>query len=357
MDFVGRRDRLAQRLGELEVEALLVTRLPNVRYLTGFTGSNGQLLVGAGASVFLTDGRYTEQSRRQVPDLERVTYAAFPPAFADAVEAAGVGRVGFESAGLTHKLFRDLSEAAEGAELVPVGDEVERLRWVKEPAEVALVERAQAITDECFERTLPKLSEGMTEREVGFDMEVTMRQGGAEGMAFDPIVAFGENAAEPHHRPADRPLRAGDIVKLDFGARFEGYHADMTRTVAFGRPPDELVEIHDLVRRAQEAGVRAVRPGVAGAEADAAARSVIEGAGRGEAFSHSLGHGVGLEIHEGPSLRAKGEDVLAPGAIVTVEPGVYVPGLGGVRIEDMVLVTEDGVRNLAASPRELVRLP
>jgi Xaa-Pro aminopeptidase len=356
VDFSGRRHRLATRLPDLAIDALLVTRLPNVRYLTGFTGSNGQVMVGSEKSVLLTDGRYTEQARREVPELERSTYTAFPPAFAKACAEAGLGRVGFESAGVTHKLFTQLTEEAEGVELVPVGDEVERMRWVKEPVEVELIERAQAIADECFDRILPKLSEGMTEAEVAFDIELTMRQSGAEAMAFDPIVAFGENAAEPHHRPTSRALQPGDLVKLDFGARFEGYHSDMTRTVAFGEPAPELRQIHDLVRRAQQAGVDAVRAGIAGGDADGRARGVVEEAGRGEAFSHSLGHGVGLEIHEGPSLRNNGEDVLPVGAVVTVEPGVYVPGLGGVRIEDMVLVTEDGCRNLAGSTRELVVL-
>jgi Xaa-Pro aminopeptidase len=357
MDFPGRRRRLAARLNELEIDAFLVTRLPNVRYLTGFTGSNGQLVLGADGGVFLTDGRYTEQSRHEVPDLDRVTYPAFPPAFADAVAKLRATTVGFESAGVTYKLFVDLTDAGtEDVELVPTDGEVERLRWVKEPEEIEMVARAQAITDDCFERIVAKLAEGMTEREVALEMELTMRQGGADALAFESIVAFGENAAEPHHHPTDRPLQTGDIVKLDFGALYRGYHSDMTRTVAFGEPPEELREIHELVKAAQQAGIDAVRPGATGAEPDAAARQVIADAGRGEAFSHSLGHGVGLEIHEGPSLRANWEDVLPVGAIVTVEPGVYVPGLGGARIEDMVEVTEDGCRPMPRSTRDLVVL-
>jgi Xaa-Pro dipeptidase len=334
-----------------------VTRLPNVRYLTGFTGSNGQVVLGADGGVFLTDGRYTEQSRHEVPDLDRETYPAFPPAFADAVAKLAATRIGFESAGVTHKLFTDLTDAGpEGAELVPTDGEVERLRWVKEPEEIEMVAQAQAITDDCFDRIVAKLAEGMTEREVALEMELTMRQNGADALAFESIVAFGENAAEPHHHPTDRALQTGDIVKLDFGALYRGYHSDMTRTIALGEPSDELRELHDLVRAAQQAGIDAVRPGVTGAEPDAAARRVIADAGRGEAFSHSLGHGVGLEIHEGPSLRAGGEDVLPVGAIVTVEPGVYVPGLGGARIEDMVEITEDGCRPMPRSTRDLVVL-
>jgi Xaa-Pro aminopeptidase len=356
VDFPSRRARLAARLAELEVEALFVTRLPNVRYLTGFTGSNGQVLVAGERGVFLTDGRYTEQSRREVPDLERQTYSAdLPGTFAKVCREAGVLRVGFEAAGLTYRTYQQLSKA-DGLELVPVGEEVERLRWVKEPDEIRLVQGAQDITDEAFERILPKLVEGVTERDVALELEWAMRQAGAEGLAFDSIVAFGENGAEPHHHPTGRDLRPGDVVKMDFGALYEGYHSDMTRTVSFGEPPAELREIHELVARSQQAGIDAVRAGVSGRDADAAARSVIADAGFAEAFSHSLGHGVGLEIHEGPTLRTTAEEILPAGAVVTVEPGVYVPGLGGVRIEDMVEVTADGCRVMPRSTRELVVL-
>jgi Xaa-Pro aminopeptidase len=355
MDFPGRRARLAARLSELEIDAFLVTRLPNVRYLTGFTGSNAQLVLGREGGVFLTDGRYTEQSRHEVPELERVTYPAFPPAFADAASSLEAHRVGFEATGVTYRQYRDLADT-DGFDLVPTDGEVERLRWVKEPEEIEMVAQAQAITDDCFDAIVGKLAEGMTEREVALEMELTMRQNGADALAFESIVAFGESAAEPHHHPTDRALRPGDCVKLDFGALYRGYHSDMTRTVMFGEPSGELREIYDLVRAAQQAGIDAVRPGIHGGEADAASRKVIEEAGRGDAFSHSLGHGVGLEIHEGPTLRAKGEDELPVGAVVTVEPGVYVPGLGGVRIEDMVEVTDDGCRPMPRSTRDLVVL-
>ncbi|MFN2543911.1 MAG: M24 family metallopeptidase [Actinomycetota bacterium] len=359
MDFRLRRDRLGARLPELDIDALLVTRLPNVRYLSGFTGSNAQLLLARDqdASVFLTDGRYTEQSSREVPDLRRETYSggSFRDAFAAVCTGAGVRRVGFEAAGVSYALFQQLS-SADGLELVPVAEEVERLRWTKDREEIELIGRAQTITDEAFERITAKLAESVTERELALELEFTMRQAGADGLAFDSIVAFGESAAEPHHHPSDRPLRQGDIVKLDFGAMAAGYHSDMTRTVSFGEPPAELREIHDLVSRAQQAGIDAVRAGVTGGDADAAARDVIAGAGHAEHFGHSLGHGVGLEIHEGPSLRANARDVLPVGAVVTVEPGVYVGGLGGVRIEDMVEVTEDGCRVIGTSTRELVVL-
>lgn len=356
VDHASRRSRLHERLEELGLDALLVTRLVNVRYLTGFSGSNGQLLAIPGGGVFLTDSRYEEQSRREVPDLRRVTYPQkLAAALAEAASAEGVRRIGFEAAGMTYRSWRELADI-QGINLEPLEDEVERLRWAKDPEEIALLERAQEVTDAAFDRVIGKLAEGVTERQVAFELDLAMREIGAERVGFDTIVAFGENAAEPHHGPSERPLRRGDVVKMDFGCVVDGYHSDMTRSVAFGQPEARLREIHALVLRAQLAGIDAVRAGIAGQEADRAARSVIEEAGLGDRFGHSLGHGVGLEIHEGPTLRSGSEDVLPAGAVVTVEPGVYVPGLGGVRIEDAVVVGEDGCRPLPRTPKDLLVL-
>ena len=354
MDHAERRRLLARRLDELEVEALLVMRQVNVRYLTGFTGSNGQLLL-SGEPVLFTDPRYDEQSSKEAPDLRREIYhRAFFEALSSAVQEQGVRRMGFERHDVTFETHERLSGLE--VDLVPVGPEVERLRWTKDPEEIGHLERAQEITDTAFELVVGKLAEGMTERDVALELELAMRREGAERVGFDTIAAFGENAAEPHHHPTDRGLGRGDLVKLDFGCVVEGYHSDMTRTVAFGEPGEELREIYDLVARAQEAGIGAVRAGVRGDAADAAARSVIEKAGHGERFGHSLGHGVGLEIHEGPTLRRGSEDVLPEHTVVTVEPGVYVPGTGGVRIEDAVVVTDGGCRPLPRAPKELIVL-
>jgi Xaa-Pro aminopeptidase len=355
VDHALRRDRLSARLSDLEVEALLVTRLVNVRYLTGFTGSNAQLLLGE-EPVFFTDSRYEAQAGHEVPDLRRTVYPQrFVDAFAEACRGAGIARVGFEAAGVTYETYGRLAEV-EGLELVPTSAEVERLRWEKEPDEVRLIGEAQRLTDEAFEKVIGNLAEGVTEREVAFELEQAMRRAGAERLAFESIVAFGEQAAEPHHNPTDRTLRRGDVVKMDFGCVVDGYHSDMTRTVAFGEPSSELREVYDLVARAQGAGIEAVRAGVSGGDADAASRRVIEEAGHGERFGHSLGHGVGLEIHEGPTLRKGSEDVLPEGTVVTVEPGVYLPGVGGVRIEDMVVVEANGCRPLPTTTKELIVL-
>jgi Xaa-Pro aminopeptidase len=351
-----RRGALVARLDDLHVDAFLVTRLLHARYLTGFTGSNGQVLVRRDAAVFLTDGRYTEQSRREVPDMERRTYTSRLrdelPGMLD-----GVGRLGFEADEMT-VAGRDRLAAAlgEAVELVPTTDVVEKLREVKDDAEREALRQAQAITDAAFEQILDRLAVGITEQQIARQLEMLMIDEGAEGLAFDSIVAFGENAAEPHHEPGHRVLEEGDIVKLDFGARFAGYHADMTRTVAFGQPASELKKIHDIVREAQQAGIDAVRAGVIGKDVDAVSREVIERAGYGDRFVHSLGHGVGLEIHEGPSFARTADDAVPAGAVMTVEPGIYVPGLGGVRIEDMVEVTDDGCAVIGTSARELIEL-
>jgi Xaa-Pro aminopeptidase len=356
VDHSLRRERLLPELPELQVDAMLITHLPNVRYLTGFTGSSGQLLITSEDAVFLTDSRYEEQARREVPDVRKETY--YPDFVARVGEIClelGAPRVGFEAAAVTYKTYQKVAEAG-AVELVPMGEVIERLRWVKDAEELSLIEQAQELTDHAYDVATTKLLEGMTEKEMALELEQAMRQAGADGMAFDSIVAFGENAAEPHHRPGRRVLSAGDIIKFDFGCVVEGYHSDMTRTVAFGEPPRELVEAHELVLRAHKTGVEALRPGVTAGMADKAARDVIREAGYGDRFGHSLGHGVGLEIHEGPGLRRDSTDVIPEGAVVTVEPGVYLPGVGGVRIEDMVVVEADGARPLPRSPHELVVL-
>lgn len=355
MDHPTRRARLLARLPEVDAQAFLITRLPNVRYLTGFSGSNGQLLLCPDRAVFFTDGRYENQSATEVPDLARSIYSAdFPGLFARSCAEGGISRVAFESEGLTYRAHADL--AATGIELLPTAGEVERFRWIKEPEECANLDAAQAIADGAFAQITGRLREGVSEAELALDLDTTMRRLGADLLSFDTIVAFGENSAEPHHQPTGRMLQRGDMVKMDFGSLVKGYHSDMTRTVAFGEPPARLREIYEIVRRSQQAGIDAVRAGVSGSAVDTASRSVVEEAGLGPAFKHGLGHGVGLEIHEGPSLRNGSTDELPVGTVVTVEPGIYLEGLGGVRIEDMVEVTEDGCRVIPSTTKELIVL-
>jgi Xaa-Pro dipeptidase len=356
VDHALRRSRLVERLDALEVDGLIVTRLPNVRYLTGFGGSNGQLLVTRERTLFYTDGRYDERSRHEVGDVDRVIYLdGFPPLERDV--PAG-GRIGFETAGVTYRYWERLTGRLEDAVLVPTGPEVERLRIEKDREEVARIAAAQEAADTAYERVVlgGALRDGLTERGLALELEAAMRAAGADDRGFDTIVAFGENAAEPHHDPGERELGRGDVVKVDLGALVDGYRSDMTRTVAFGEPPAELLEIFDVVAAGQRAGIAAAQPGAALRDVDAAARDAIGSAGWAERFTHGLGHGVGLEIHEEPFLHRAAEDVLQERSVVTIEPGVYVPGLGGVRIEDMVEVTAGGAREFPRSTKELVVL-
>jgi Xaa-Pro aminopeptidase len=357
VDHQLRRTRLAERLPDLEVDAVLITNLPNVRYLSGFTGTNGQVLVSGTTATFFTDGRYTERARHEAPDVECVTYgSSIDDELAGRCQSVGASRLGFEARSVTVREHERLAKALGGLRLIPLDDAVERLRWVKDPEELELLRGAQTATDGAFEEILEFLAVGQSERQVAQELERLLRRDGADGLSFDSIVGFGDHAAQPHHEPCHRLLEEGDVIKMDFGALRGGYHADFTRTVAFGEPAAELKKVHDVVREAQQAGIDAIAPGVTGAVVDRASRSLIADAGYGDAFVHGLGHGVGLEIHEGPRLGREFEDPLPEGAVVTVEPGIYLPGLGGVRIEDMIEVTEEGGRALSAATRELIEL-
>jgi len=356
-----RRDKVRARLGELGADALLVTKPVNVRYLTGFSGSNGQLVVGT-EDVFLTDGRYEEQSAKECPDLRREIYrtsagqigegAGMYGLLSSVVSGLGVTRPAVEAGHVTLATARALREKLSGVELVEADGEIETLRRVKDTDEVGRIRRACEIADRALADLLPQLAEGMTEVEVAAVLEHAMRNHGSEGLSFDTIAAFGEQAAEPHHHPTERRLRRGDMIKLDFGAIAGGYHSDMTRTIAFGEPADQMSSIYTLVQGAQQAGLDAVKPGATTGDVDAASRGYLTE--RGYDFSHGTGHGLGLEIHEAPPVRAGSIDVLIPGMVITVEPGIYLPGVGGVRIEDSVVVRDGGCDILTGSTKELV---
>jgi Xaa-Pro aminopeptidase len=358
MDHAGRRSRAADRVADLGLDTLLVTSLVHVRYLTGFTGSNGALLVGAdGAATFATDFRYVEQSGRELPDVALLVDRRSATALVHAAVAAGQGgrvRLGFEAEHLTVAEHADLALAAPTADLVGTRGLVEQLRVVKDEDEVAALRAACAVGDRALAGLLPTLRPGLTEVEVGHALEDLMRVHGAEAPAFDTIVASGPNGALPHHRPGPRALERGDLLTLDFGARVLGYHADMTRTVAVGVPAAWQRELYDVVAAAQRAGRHALTPGVPLADLDAAARSVVEVAGYGPQFGHGLGHGVGLEIHEAPLVGPGAAGTLDAGSPVTVEPGVYLPGRGGVRIEDTLVVRDGGAELLTTSSKELL---
>jgi len=359
MDVAGRAGRLRDQFDAAEIDALLVTHLPNVRYLTSFTGSAGVVLVTRDVLVFTTDGRYRTQADEQLggagvdAQIEiGATVAAQREAIARALEPGA--RVGLEAHAITWAQQQDYMTTLEGHELVATNGLVEQLRRVKEPGEVARIRAACAIADDALGALLPTLADGPTERDFALDLEVEMRRRGASGNSFDPIIASGPNAAKPHARPTARAIERGELVVIDFGCIVDGYCSDMTRTVSVGDPGTDARHIWDVVRASQSAGRDAVRAGVDCAAVDKACRDVIADAGWADLFVHGTGHGVGLEIHEAPRVAASARDTLETGSIVTVEPGVYLPGVGGVRIEDTVVVTSDGSDPLTEFPKDLL---
>ena len=358
----GRLGRLRPLVSEAGADALLVTELANVRYLTGFTGSAGTLLVTADEALLVTDGRYRTQAGEQLDasdaagqvDLVVGAPAAQRDALAGLAGRAGARRVGLEADSVTWGGQRRWAEVLRSAELVPTSGVVEGLRMVKDDAELTRMARAGAIADAALAETLPVLGTEPTESEYAVLLDSTMRRLGAEDRAFETIVASGPNAAKPHARPGARRIVAGDAVVVDFGATVDGYRSDMTRTFSVGRAPSEtMAEVFDVVGRAQAAGVAAVRAGVSAGEVDRVCRDVVAEAGFADAFEHGTGHGVGLHIHEAPAVGPGTTAILAPGVVVTVEPGVYLAGVGGVRVEDTVVVTDDGCRPLTHFPKDI----
>jgi Xaa-Pro aminopeptidase len=359
-----RRKQLRATAAERGMDAVLVTNLLNVRYLTGFTGSNGALLVRAGGDdILATDGRYTTQAATQAPDVELLIDRTTVPALAREAVRRGAGRIGYESHDVTvdghATLAKVLVEAAGGGavpELVSVGRAVEAQRAIKDDDEIEALRRACAVADRALAELAAEgaLRPGRSELQVGRELDARMLELGAEAPSFETIVAAGANSAIPHHRPDATVLRDGDFLKLDFGATVDGYHSDMTRTLVLRSAADWQREIYALVTAAQAAGRAALAIGAEVVAVDRAARDVIAAAGHGEHFPHGLGHGVGLEIHEAPGISPLGAGRLDAGMAVTVEPGVYLPGHGGVRIEDTLVVTADGPELLTLTSKELL---
>ena len=348
--------RLTERLPDVGADLLMVTSLINVRYLTGFTGSNAIVLVGPDTRLFLTDFRYVEQAGAEVDASfdRRIVAQDLVDAVSD-ILPPGSPRLGFEDAHLTVRAYTRLHDRLpQGTELVAGGDTVESLRAVKEPEEIQRIAEATKLADAAFRRILERGLVGRTELDVATTLEREMRDLGAQRPSFDSIVAAGPHGALPHAQPRDVEISPGQLVVIDWGAELDGYCSDCTRTVATGDLDESALRAYDLVHEAQLAGLEAVKPGVGGREADSVARAVIDGAGHAEHYGHGLGHGVGLEVHEAPRLSQRSDSVLASGNVVTVEPGVYLPGRFGVRIEDLVVVTETGCNILTSVPKELI---
>ncbi|UCC68294.1 MAG: aminopeptidase P family protein [Armatimonadota bacterium] len=352
-EHADRVARLRTRMRESELDGLVVSAPSNVFYLSGFRGSSGALLITPEQAALVSDFRYRLQGREQAPafefvEVERHLYAGV----GRAASQRGVRRLGYDAAHLSCEGADELSQAAPDLDLVAASSLVEHLRLVKSRCEVDWIRAAAALADRALAHIASLVRPGVREREIALEGEFLMRREGAEAAAFDVIVASGPRSALPHAETTARELQPGDLVVIDIGARVNGYCSDMTRTFAVKSTSPQAREVYDLVYRAQRAGAGALRGGIACGEVDAVARSIIEDAGYGEAFGHGLGHGVGIEVHEAPRLGRGEETELAPGHIVTIEPGVYLPELGGVRLEDLLAVGPDGAERLTGSAME-----
>jgi Xaa-Pro aminopeptidase len=345
-----RGDRLAELVAARELDLTVVTHLVNVRYLTGFTGTNGVCVCGSDTRLFFTDFRYTERAEAEVEGWEVIT---IEDDWLGGIAGRLDGRAGFEDEHLTVRTLTRLQEKLpDGVELVAAGGDVERLRRVKDADERRAIAAASEMADDVWRWTLERGLGGRSERDVARAAEARIREMGGDP-SFPAIVAAGPNGALPHAEPGDREIGDGDLLVFDMGAKLDGYCSDGTRTFAVGEPGEAAREVYEVVLGAQRAALDAVRAGIGGEALDEVAREMIEAAGHGERFGHGLGHGVGLEVHEGPRVSRRSEDVLAANEVVTIEPGVYLPGELGVRIEDLVVVTEEGHENLSGLPKEL----
>ncbi|GGE10193.1 peptidase M24 [Marinithermofilum abyssi] len=350
-----RLEKLRKRMEEEGVKAFLVSHPINRRYISGFTGSAGWVVVTADAQAVVTDFRYVEQVKEQSPNFRLVEHKGNPLAtVVEECRRLGVQTLAFEENHLTYAQAAKLKEAAGEIALEPTNGLVEQIRQIKDEEELRILRRAVQIADDAFAAVLKELQPGKKETEIALRLEILMREMGATSSSFDIIVASGPRSAMPHGVASDRVMQRGDLVTLDFGALYQGYCSDITRTVMLGQPNEKQREIYEIVLDAQKRAVAAIRPGITGKEEDAVARDLIREQGYGDAFGHSTGHGLGMEVHEAPGLSSKSDTVLEPGMVVTVEPGIYLPDVGGVRIEDDVLVTPKGHEVLTQSPKDMI---
>jgi Xaa-Pro aminopeptidase len=361
--LMRRLEKVRARMRELDLDSLLVSHPDNRRYLSGFGGEDappldtaGFLIIGLNDLCLVTDGRYNLMAAGDIPRELGATVAVrkgkMATTVAEQVIQRKFKRIGFDSAHLIHLWWRQIDKSLPDTELVPTLKLIEPLRMVKDDDELRIMRRAIEISDQAFNIVSRRIEPGMTEKQVAWDIEKTMRDLGAEDRAFGTIVAGGPNGAMPHAIPGDRPIREGEPIVIDMGARLDGYNSDMTRTICLGEPSDKFREVYKIVLDAHLAAEQKLKAGVPGTEADAYAREVIDAAGYGEYFTHSLGHGIGLEVHESPSLSKVSEDVLPENAITSVEPGIYIEGWGGVRIEDLVLFRSNDVEVLTKADKE-----
>ncbi len=352
-----RLNDLRNKMRDAGYDAVLITERKNYIYLSGFTGTSAVLLISGDRAVLLTDFRYTEQAAAQAPDFEVIQYTGSQYAELNRLlENSGIHRLAFEDAYISYSQHSEYLKELKVREFVPLGRMIEELRLIKDDEEIEIIKAAVRVADDVFLHILDYIKPGITETELAAEMEHHMRRLGATGPSFETIVASGRRASMPHGVASEKRIEAGDVVTLDFGAIYGEYCSDITRTVFVGKPDKELEKIYRIVLEANRLGLEAVKSGVSGKEADSIARNYIADAGYGDNFGHGLGHGVGLDIHEEPRLSPRGDAILRDGMVVTVEPGIYIPGLGGVRIEDMVVVRGGSATVLTSSSKEMIIL-
>lgn len=350
----NRRSRLNSFFSEHDLDAIYVSNLRNVRYLSLFSGTDGALLVLRDRTVFLCDSRYTAQARLETRECEVSECAVRLDAVHQLVRECQVGRLGFEAEHTTVAELQKMAQQLEGVDLIPLGAGVDEIRACKDSVEIEKLEAVAALASDSLTAILQSVKPGVSEAWIALELEIEMRRNGAEGRAFDFIVASGLRGAMPHGRASDKQIKAGEMVTIDFGAVLDGYHSDETVTVACGTVGGREEEIHAVVKEAHDRAIRAVKPGLGMRALDSVARDYIRDSGYADYFGHGLGHGVGLDIHEKPTISPRGDGVVQEGMVLTIEPGIYIPGFGGVRIEDTVVVTADGCRVLTRADKRLI---
>ncbi len=350
-----RLDKLRNAMTQKGYEAVLVTKPENIRYVSGFTGTSGVVIVTQNNAWFITDFRYKDQAAAQCAGFEILIHTPEKTIF-NVINQLNLSQLAFEDEHMTVRSFKNYEAELENIELVSIDQLIENLRIIKTDNEVEMIRASAAIADAAFDHILTYIRPDMKEIDVALELESFMKRKGASALSFDIIVASGHRSALPHGRASEKVIQTGEFVTMDFGCVYEGYCSDMTRTVVVGKASDRHKEIYNTVLEAQEAALKAIKPGMSGKEADKVARDIITGNGYGDYFGHGLGHGVGLEVHEAPRLSPVGEKILEKNMVVTDEPGIYVPDFGGVRIEDLIVVTENGCERLSTSPKHLIEI-
>ncbi len=356
MYTIGNRiNKLRQLMQERQLPAVLIVRPQNRYYLSGFTGSNAFLVITDKSAKLITDFRYTEQAAKQCPDYQVMLYKRTDlyEIIDNILTDDEVRSLGFDKKFTTYATYLEMKEKL-NAETVPFDNLVEKIRILKDPEEIELMQKAQTISETAFAEVLPMIKPGLREVDIAIELEYRIKKLGASRLAFPTIAASGQRSSLPHGRASDKVVEYGDFITFDFGSYYQGYCSDMTRTIVVGEASEKQKKIYNIVLKAQLESLEACKPGASGKYVDEVARTIIDAAGYGENFGHGLGHGVGKMVHEAPSLSTRSEDILQPGHVVTVEPGIYIPGWGGVRIEDMVLITENGYHNFNKYSKELM---